>query len=59
MTRIILTLGLILGVLAGFSQAFCAHGWGGIGEYHKECPDSAGKKIWDIIWYRENGVLKN
>merc|ERR1712117_489445 len=23
------------------SDAFCAHGYGGIGEYHKECPTSA------------------
>ena len=43
MTKIFLSLGLILGFLAKNSEGFCAHGWGGIGEYHKECPDSAGK----------------
>jgi len=41
MTKIFLSLGLILGFLAKNSEGFCAHGWGGIGEYHKECPDSA------------------
>ena len=31
------------------SDAFCAHGYGGIGEYHKECPTSAG----------DGGIYKN
>ena len=49
MTKIFLSLGLILGFLAKNSEGFCAHGWGGIGEYHKECPDSAGKIKKDIF----------
>ena len=33
---------LLAASLIAYANAFCVHQYGGIGEYHRDCPDSAG-----------------
>ena len=34
--------GLLVASLIAYTNAFCFHQYGGIGEVHRDCPDSAG-----------------
>ena len=51
--RVKMKVGLFAVSLIAYTNAFCFHQYGGIGEVHRDCPDSAGKynsTQW-VIWF--------